>query len=159
MLTPTHTRKDFEWTFMFIVYYSLCFAIYNKVRGEKFGTHVKQLLDHKPSVILIARFSLFLVYVYRYPREWITKCLARREWIPLYRVGPESISLHREGANPILELSPLLDTLSNAPELILLLPIYGKIHLRTKAHLIMWSNLTFSWSKELMKVQCCNYRT
>src|SRR3954465_14150382 len=46
---------------MFIVYYSLCFAIYNKVRGEKFGAYVKQLLDHKPSVILIARLSSFLV--------------------------------------------------------------------------------------------------
>ena len=34
MLTPTHTRKDFE---------------------------VKQLLVHKPLVILIARLSLFLV--------------------------------------------------------------------------------------------------
>ena len=43
------------------VYYSLCFAIYDKVRGEKFGTHVKQLLDHKPSVILIARLSSFLI--------------------------------------------------------------------------------------------------
>ena len=115
MLTPTYTQKYFEWTFMFIVYYSLCFTIYDKVRGEKFGTHVKQLLVHKPSVILIARLSLFLVYVYRYPRDWITKCLARREWIPLYRVGPESISLHREGANSNLELSPLLDTLSNVP--------------------------------------------
>ena len=76
---------------------------------------MKQLLVHKPSVILIARLSSFLVYVYRYPRDLITKCLARREWIPLYRVGPESISLHREGANPILGLSPLLDTLSNVP--------------------------------------------
>src|SRR3954468_25084189 len=61
MLTPTYTLKDFERTFMFIVYYSLCFLIYDKVRGEKFGTHVKQLLDHKPSVILIARLSSFLV--------------------------------------------------------------------------------------------------
>ena len=47
---------------MFIIYYPLCFAIYiNKVRGEKFGTYVKQLLVHKPSVILIARLYLFLV--------------------------------------------------------------------------------------------------
>src|SRR3954469_4352765 len=98
---------------MFTVYYSFCFAIYDKVRGEKFGTHVKQLLDHKPSVILIARLSSFLVTYTGIPV--ITKCLARREWIPLYRVGPESISLHREGANPNLELSPLLDTLSNVP--------------------------------------------
>src|ERR1043165_1267923 len=33
----------------------------NRVRGEKFGTYVKQLLVHKPSVILIARLYLFLV--------------------------------------------------------------------------------------------------
>ena len=54
-------------------------------------------------------------YVYRYPHDWITNFLAKREWVPLYRVGPESISLHREGENPILETSPLLDTLSNVP--------------------------------------------
>src|SRR3954469_17615772 len=44
-----------------------------------------------------------------------SQCLARLEWIPLYRVGPKSISLHREGENPILELSQLLDTLSDVP--------------------------------------------
>src|SRR3954468_8640799 len=100
---------------MFIIYYSLCFTIYVKVRGEKFGTHVKQLLDHKPSIILTARLSSFLVMYSGIPMTKSQKCLARREWIPLYRVGPESISLHREGANPSLELSPLLDTLSNVP--------------------------------------------
>src|ERR1043165_7706553 len=39
--------------------HSLCFAIYDKVIGEKFGTHVQQLLEHKPLVILFARLSLF----------------------------------------------------------------------------------------------------
>src|SRR3954468_16343203 len=95
---------------MFIVYYSLCFAIYDKVRREKFGTHVKQLLDHKPSVILIARLSSFLVTYTGIP---VTE--SQSVWTDEngYRVGPESISLHREGANSSLELSPLLDTLSN----------------------------------------------
>src|ERR1043165_6276369 len=41
--------------------------------------------------------------------------LARLEWITSYRVGPKSISLHREGANPILELSQSLATPSDIP--------------------------------------------
>src|SRR3954466_14979454 len=41
------------------MYHSLCLAIYDKVRGEKFGTHGEQLLEHKPLVILFARLSLF----------------------------------------------------------------------------------------------------
>src|ERR1041385_9000920 len=100
---------------MFIVYYSLCFAIYDKVRGEKFGTHMKQPFLSQAISYPHCSFVFIPRYIYRYPRDRITKCLARREWIPLYRVGPEFISLHREGANPSLELSLLLDTMSNVP--------------------------------------------
>src|ERR1043165_10286726 len=100
---------------MFIIYYSLCFAIYQQSSRREVWhlcetTSCSQAISYPHcSFVFIPR------YVYRYPRDCITKCLARREWIPLYRVGPESISLHREGANPTLESSPLLDTLSNVP--------------------------------------------
>ena len=35
---------------------------HNSNRGEKFGTYVKQLLVHKPSVILIARLKALLFH-------------------------------------------------------------------------------------------------
>ena len=100
---------------MFIVYYSLCFAIYEKVRGEKFGTHVKQLLDHKPSVILIARLSSFLVTYAGIP---VTESQSVWPDENGYRYTEWALSLYLfivKEQNPILESSPLLDTLSNVP--------------------------------------------
>src|SRR3954463_16012983 len=115
MLNPTHTRKYFEGTFIFIVYYSLCFTIYDKVRGEKFGTHVKQLLDHKPSVILIARLSSFLVTYTGIPGTETHSVWPDENG---YRYTEWALSLYLfivKEQNPILESSPLLVTLSNVP--------------------------------------------
>src|SRR3954465_1600725 len=98
------------------MHHYLCFAIYDKVRGEKFGTHVYQLLEHKPLVILFARLSLFSLSYSSIP---VTKseCVwpdyngyCHTEW------DRSEYLLHREGANPSLELSQLLDTLSNVPK-------------------------------------------
>ena len=100
---------------MFTVYYSLCFAIYDKVRGEKFGTYVKQLLDHKPSVILIARLSSFLVMYTGIP---VTESQSVWPDENGYRYTEWALSLYLfivKEQNPILESSPLLDTLSNVP--------------------------------------------
>src|SRR3954469_2690459 len=99
---------------MFIIYYSLCFTIYDKVRGEKFGTHVKQVLDHKPSVILIARLSSFLVTYTGIP---VTE--SQSVWPDengyCYTEWALNLYLFIVKERPILELSPLLDTLSNVP--------------------------------------------
>src|ERR1041384_7315707 len=101
---------------MFIIYYSLCFAIYiNKVRGERFGTYVKQLLAHKPLVILIDRLSLFLVMYTGIP---VTESQSVWPDENGYRYTEWALSLYLfivKEQNPILESSPLLDTLSNVP--------------------------------------------
>ena len=100
---------------MFTIHHSLCFAIYDKVRGEKFGTHVKQLLDHKPSVILIARLCSFLVMYTGIP---VTESQSVWPDENGYSYTEWALSLYLfivKEQNHILKSSPLLDTLSNVP--------------------------------------------
>ena len=68
-----------------------------KLEARSFGTHVKQLLDHKPSVILIARLSSFLVMYTGIP---VTE--SQSVWPDengyRYTEWALSLYLHREGA-------------------------------------------------------------
>ena len=100
---------------MFIIYFPFASRYINKVRGEKFGTYVKQLLAHKPLVILIARLSLFLVMYTSIP-----VIESQSVWPDEngYRYTEWALSLYLfivKEQNSILESSPLLDTLSNVP--------------------------------------------
>ena len=76
---------------------------------------MKQLLAHKPLVILIARLSLFLVMY-----TGIPVIESQSVWPDEngYRYTEWALSLYLfivKEQNPILESSPLLDTLSNVP--------------------------------------------
>ena len=76
---------------------------------------MKQLLAHKPLVILIARLSLFLVMYTGIP---VTE--SQSVWLDEngYHYTEWALSLYLfilKEQNPILESSPLLDTLSNVP--------------------------------------------
>src|SRR3954470_18245153 len=113
----SHTYTKILRVNLYCLSYTIPFAsrYIDKVRGEKFGTYVQQLLAHKPLVILIARLSLFLVMYTGIPVSesqsvWPDKNGCRyTEWaLSLY------LFIVKE-QNPILESSPLLDTLYNVP--------------------------------------------
>ena len=59
--THTYTKRLRVNLYVYHILFPFASRYINKVRGEKFGIYVKQLLAHKPLVILIARLSLFLV--------------------------------------------------------------------------------------------------
>ena len=89
----THTNK-YSSEPPVAVCYSCCFAIcYKYPRWDMLAFPWINNLSTMPVTSLQVLFS-FLVTVFRHPRDQITKCLARRWWIPLHREGP-SISLHR----------------------------------------------------------------
>src|ERR1041384_4402205 len=131
----TYTKKTSSEPICLFMYHSLCFAIYDKVRGEKFGTHVYQLLEHKPLVILFARLSLFSL---SYPSIPVTK--SQCVW-PDYNGYRNTEWARSKYLFIVKEQIPVSNYRSYQthypmyPELILLLPSNGKIHLRTKAHL------------------------
>ena len=89
----THTNEIFEWT-------SRCCELFPLLRDMSQIPEVRFIafpwantLSTMQVTSLSALFS-FLVSVFRHPSDQITRCLARRWWIPLHREGP-SISLHR----------------------------------------------------------------
>src|SRR3954462_10536415 len=109
--------------------------IYDNVRGENFGIHVEQLLEHKPLVILFARLSLFSLSYSGIP---VTKSQCVWPDYNGYRHTEWALSKYLfivKEQIPVLNYRSYLTHYPMYPELILLLPIYGKIHLRTKAHL------------------------
>src|ERR1044072_9710155 len=101
--------------YVYHILFPLLRDILTKLEERSFGTYVKQLLAHKPSVILIAHLSLFLVMYTGIP---VTE--SQNVWPDEngYRYTEWALSLYlfiMKEQNPILESSPLLDTLSNVP--------------------------------------------
>src|SRR3954470_17619410 len=91
--------------------------------------------EHKPLVILFARLSLFSLSYSGIP---VTKSQCVWPDYNGYRHTEWALSKYLfivKEQIPVLNYRSYLTHYPMYPELILLLPIYGKIHLRTKAHL------------------------